>query len=173
MPSWSLEPLTPADLDEVLAIERLSFATPWSRGAFLYEMRQNPAARCWVARGAPPAPSVLGYLCLWEVPPEIHITNMAVHPEWRRQGIARALLAAILEDARRRGMTLALLEVRPTNAEALGLYEGLGFQIVGRRKGYYFDTGEDALLMQADLTPSPSSSPPPHPASPQGGEEKR
>ena len=151
MPSWSLEPLTPADLDEVLAIERISFPTPWSRGAFLYEMRQNPAARCWVARGAPPAPSVLGYLCLWEISPEIHITNLAVHPDWRRQGIARALLTATLEDARRRGLTLALLEVRPNNAEALGLYEGLGFQIVGRRKGYYFDTGEDALLMRADL----------------------
>lgn len=161
MPSWSLEPLTPADLDEVLAIERISFPTPWSRGAFLYEMRQNPSARCWVARGAPPAPSVLGYLCLWEISPEIHITNLAVHPEWRRQGIARALLTATLEDARRRGLTLALLEVRPNNAEALGLYEGLGFQIVGRRKGYYFDTGEDALLMQANLnTPHLFSSPP-------------
>ena len=152
MPSWSLEPLTPADLDEVLAIEGLSFPTPWSRGAFLYEMRQNPAARCWVARGAPPAPSVLGYLCLWEIPPEIHITNLAVHPELRRQGIARALLAAILEDARRRGITLAVLEVRLNNTEARGLYEGLGFQVVGLRKGYYFDTGEDALLMQADLS---------------------
>ncbi len=160
MVSWSLEPLTPADLDEVLAIERASFSTPWSRGAFLYEMRQNPAARCWVARGAAPAPSVLGYLCLWEIPPEIHITNLAMHPEWRRQGIARGFLRAILEDARRRGITLVLLEVRPNNAEALGLYEGLGFQIVGRRKGYYFDTGEDALLMQAQLAPSPLSSPP-------------
>ena len=161
MPSWSLEPLTPADLDEVLAIERISFPTPWSRGAFLYEMRQNPAARCWVARGAPPAPSVLGYLCLWEISPEIHITNLAVHPEWRRQRIARALLTATLEDARRRGLTLALLEVRPNNAEAVGLYEGLGFQIVGRRKGYYFDTGEDALLMQANLNaPHLFSSPP-------------
>ncbi|MBI2153217.1 MAG: ribosomal protein S18-alanine N-acetyltransferase [Candidatus Rokubacteria bacterium] len=172
MPSWSLEPLTPADLDEVVVIERASFATPWSRGAFLYEMKQNPAARCWVARGAKSAPSVLGYLCLWEIPPEIHITNLAVHPDWRRQGIARALVEAILEDARRRQLSVALLEVRPTNAEALSLYEGLGFQVVGRRRGYYFDTGEDALLMQADLTPSPSS-PPPHPASPHGGEEKR
>ena len=161
MPSWSLEPLTPADLDEVLAIEQASFPTPWSRGAFLYEMKQNPAARCWVARGSGSAPPVLGYLCLWEIPPEIHITNLAVHPEWRRQGIARVLLTATLEDARRRGLTLALLEVRPNNAEAVGLYEGLGFQIVGRRKGYYFDTGEDALLMQANLNaPHLFSSPP-------------
>lgn len=161
MPSWSIEPLTVADLDEVLAIERASFPTPWSRGAFLYELKQNPVARCWVARGSGSAPPVLGYVCLWEIPPEIHITNMAVHRGWRRQGIGRSLLGAILEDSRRRQLTIAWLEVRPANTEARGLYEGLGFQVIGRRKGYYVDTGEDALLMKADLTPSPSSSPPP------------
>lgn len=152
MVSWSVEPLRASDLDEVLAIERVSFPSPWSRGAFLYELEQNPMARCWVARGSEPAPSVLGYLCLWEIPPEIHITNVAVHPEWRRRGIGRALLGAILDDARRRLLTVALLEVRPTNAGARQLYEALGFHVVGRRRGYYFDTGEDALLMKADLT---------------------
>lgn len=152
MPSWSIEPLTAADLDEVLTIERASFPTPWSRGAFLYELKQNPVARCWVARGSGSAPRVVGYLCLWEIHPEIHITNLAVHRVWRRQGIARSLLGAILEDARRRHLTTAFLEVRPTNTEARSLYEDLGFQVIGRRKGYYFDTGEDALLMKADLT---------------------
>lgn len=159
MPSWSIEPLTAADLDEVLAIERASFSTPWSRGAFLYELNQNPAARCWVARGSGAAPRVLGYLCLWEIRPEIHITNVAVHPGWRRQGVARLLLGTILEDARRRQLTLAFLEVRPNNVEARRLYESLGFQVIGRRKGYYFDTGEDALLMRADLTGTPAGSP--------------
>ncbi len=174
MPSWSVEPLTVADLDEVLAIERASFATPWSRGAFLYELKQNPMARCWVVRGRGSAPRVLGYLCLWEIPPEIHITNMAVHREWRRQGIGRSLLGAILEDARRRQLTIALLEVRPANTEARGLYEDLGFRVIGRRKGYYVDTGEDALLMKADLVAPPSPQPsPPHPTlSPSGGEDK-
>ena len=172
MLSWSIEPLSVADLDEVLAIERASFPTPWSRGAFLYELKQNPVARCWVARGSESAPRVVGYLCLWEIPPEIHITNLAVHGLWRRQGIARLLLGAVLEDARRRHLTLAVLEVRPTNTEARSLYEDFGFKVIGRRKGYYFDTGEDALLMKADLTPSPLSSPP-HPTSPQRGEEKR
>lgn len=159
MPSWSVEPLTVEDLDEVLVIERASFSTPWSRGAFLYELKQNPVARCWVARGADPAPRVLGYLCLWEIHSEIHITNIAVHREWRRQGIARGLLGTILEDARRRHLTTAFLEVRPTNTEARRLYENLGFQVVGRRKGYYFDTGEDALLMKADLTAAPAQNP--------------
>lgn len=159
MPSWSVEPLTAADLDEVLAIERASFSTPWSRGAFLYELNQNPAARCWVARGSGAAPRVLGYLCLWEIRPEIHITNVAVHPGWRRQGVARLLLGTILEDARRRQLTLAFLEVRPNNVEARRLYESLGFQVIGRRKGYYFDTGEDALLMRADLSGAPAGNP--------------
>jgi len=156
VPSWSVEPLTPEDLDEVLAIERASFPTPWSRGAFLYELKQNPVARCWVARGSGSAPRVLGYLCLWEIRPEIHITNLAVHRLWRRQGIARFLLGTILEDARRRQLTAAFLEVRPTNIEARSLYEDLGFQVVGRRRGYYVDTGEDALLMRTDLTAAPA-----------------
>lgn len=155
MPSWSVEPLTVADLEEVLAIERASFRTPWSRGAFLYELKQNRVARCWVARGSDPGPRVLGYLCLWEIEREIHITNLAVHPARRRQGIARTLLGTILEDARRRHLTQAILEVRPTNTEARSLYESLGFQVIDRRRGYYFDTGEDALLMAADLTAAP------------------
>lgn len=161
MRSLSVEPMTVDDLDEVLAIEGASFRTPWSRGAFLYELRKNRVARCWVARGsAVPAPTIVGYLCLWEIGPEIHITNLAVHPDWRRQGVARALLGGTIEEARRRHLRLAILEVRPTNTEALGLYEGLGFKVVGRRKGYYFDTGEDALVMEADLAATPSGTNP-------------
>ena len=159
MPAWSIEPLTVADLDEVVAIENASFRDPWSRGAFAYEIKQNPVARCWVARGAGSPSRVLGYLCLWEIEPELHITNIAVHPDWRRRGIARSLLDAILEDARRRDLAVAFLEVRPTNTEARTLYERLGFQVVGRRKGYYVTTGEDALLMKADLTTARSSNP--------------
>lgn len=144
--------MTPEDLDEVLEIERASFTTPWSRAAFRYEIVQNRVARCRVIRagGGP----VLGYLCLWEIGHEIHITNLAVHPGHRRQGLARALMAPLLEEARGKGVTLAFLEVRPGNAEAISLYEGLGFRVIGRRKGYYFDTGEDALVMEAPLRPA-------------------
>jgi ribosomal-protein-alanine N-acetyltransferase len=147
--------MTPGDLEEVLPIEHASFPTPWSRAAFLYELKQNQLARCWVARGETTgAPVVLGYLCLWEIGPEVHITNLAVHPDWRRRGIAGALLGRTLEDARQRQLRLAILEVRPTNTEARELYERLGFRVIGRRKGYYVDTGEDALVMEADLTTS-------------------
>jgi ribosomal-protein-alanine N-acetyltransferase len=94
---------------------------------------------------------LVGYLCLWEIGHEIHITNLAVHPSFRRRGLARALLARVLEEARRSAVELVYLEVRPTNVEALTLYESLGFRVIGRRKGYYFDTGEDALVMEARL----------------------
>jgi ribosomal-protein-alanine N-acetyltransferase len=143
-----VEPMTVEDLDGVLAIERASFKTPWSRAAFRYELLQNRVARCLIVRAAD---AVVGYLCMWEIGHEIHITNLAVRPDVRRQRIARRLLEPTLDEAARRGLRLAVLEVRPTNAEALGLYESLGFRVIGRRKGYYFDTGEDALVMEMAL----------------------
>ncbi len=137
-----------ADLDRVVEIERESFSIPWSRGAFQYEIEQNRVARCWTGRVDG---EVIGYLCLWEIGEEVHITNVAVARAWRRQGIARSMLTEILDGARRRGLRMVFLEVRPTNVEALGLYEALGFHVIGRRKGYYYDTGEDALVMEAEL----------------------
>jgi ribosomal-protein-alanine N-acetyltransferase len=139
------------DLDAVLAIERASFTNPWSRQAFLYELRDNRVARLWVARtaaGGPPA-VITGYLCLWFIADELHVTNFAVHPAARQRGIGRQLLATLLEHYRRHGATRAALEVRVGNETARRLYEELGFREVGLRKGYYFDTGEDALVMEA------------------------
>ncbi len=144
----SMAPMTLEDLDEVLSIEKASFHTPWSRGAFRYELTQNRVARSVVMRAGS---EIAGYLCLWEIGHEIHVTNLAVHPRHRRRGVARRLLAAMLDDARRKSVELVFLEVRPTNTEAVHLYESLGFQVIGRRKGYYFDTGEDALVMEARL----------------------
>jgi ribosomal-protein-alanine N-acetyltransferase len=136
------------DLDEVVAIERASFTLPWSRGAFLYEMEQNRVARCWVLREAG---EVIGYVCLWEIGDEVHVTNIAVRPSARRRGLGRTLLSSVLDDARQRRLRVVGLEVRPSNNEALGLYDSFGFKVVGRRKGYYYDTGEDALVMELHL----------------------
>ena len=141
-------PMAVSDLDQVLDIERASFPTPWTRAAFCYEIEQNKVARCTAMRTRG---GVVGYLCFWEIGHEIHITNLAVHPQWRRRGVARRLLAAALAGGVARGVTLAFLEVRPSNTRALALYESLGFQVIGRRNGYYFDTGEDALVMEARL----------------------
>jgi ribosomal-protein-alanine N-acetyltransferase len=136
------------DLDEVVAIERASFTLPWSRGAFLYEMEQNRVARCFVVREDV---RVVGYVCLWEIGDEVHVTNIAVHPDCRQRGIGRMLLSTVLDDARARRLRVVGLEVRPSNREALPLYESFGFKVVGRRKGYYYDTGEDALVMELKL----------------------
>jgi ribosomal-protein-alanine N-acetyltransferase len=140
-----------ADLEEVLAIERASFSMPWSRGAFLYELEQNRVARCYVVREDG---RLIGYICLWEVADELHVTNIAVHPAARRRGLARAMLAQVMDEARRRSTRIVVLEVRPSNVEARALYDSLGFRVVGRRRGYYYDTGEDALVMEATLDAS-------------------
>ena len=153
MVSLSIEPMRPADLTDVLVIERASFSMPWSRGAFLYEVEQNQVARCWVGREDG---RIVGYICLWEVADELHITNVAVHPDARRRGVARALLESVFERGRASRSRLVLLEVRPSNNEALALYESFGFRVVGRRRGYYYDTGEDALVMEATMAPTGS-----------------
>lgn len=152
MPSLTLDRMRPEDLDQVLAIERASFTMPWSRGAFLYEMQQNRVARCWVMRERG---DVVAYLCVWEIADELHITNVAVRPDFRRRGIARELLGTAIADARARGFRVVALEVRPSNVEARALYRSLGFEVIGRRRGYYYDTGEDALLMEARLDGEP------------------
>jgi ribosomal-protein-alanine N-acetyltransferase len=149
-----------ADLEAVLRIERLSFHTPWSRQAFLHELERNRVAGLWVARGKRPGETdhtapVVGYLCLWVVADEIHVTNLAVDPAWRGEGIGRLLLGTLLAHHRAGGARRAFLEVRPDNVGARRLYSELGFQEVGRRRGYYVDTGEDALLLEARLDEGP------------------
>src|SRR5260370_4634677 len=135
-----LAPMTLADLDEVVAIERVSFPTPWTPAAFRYEIQQNRVARCSVMRAGR---QVVGYLCLWEIGHEIHITNLAVHLEWRHRGVGRAILAAALSAVVARGVTLAFLEVLPRHAPAGTLYRSPRFHIIGRPSSYYFNTGED------------------------------
>ena len=91
-----------------------------------------------------------GYLIFWVVLDEMHILNLAVHPDHRRRSIAQRLLAEGLAQARTLGAELAWLEVRPSNLAALALYESFGFKEVGRRPRYYDDTQEDALLLTLD-----------------------
>ena len=166
-PDIRVEPMRAADLDAVLHIERASFQTPWSRQAFLHELERNRVAGLWVARARRSShesetSSVVGYLCLWAVADEVHVTNLAVDPEWRGEGIGRLLLGTLLAHHRAAGARRAFLEVRPGNVEARRLYEGLGFREVGRRRGYYVDTGEDALLLEASLDEGPFAEGVPH-----------
>ncbi len=135
------------DLKSVFAIEKESFPTPWSRWTFLAELNQS-LGHILVAGPSPPLPWELwGYIVFWLVADEMHLLNLAVHPEKRRRGVARFLLQEALRRSRTLGAKAAWLEVRPSNIPALALYASFGFREVGRRPGYYQDTREDAILL--------------------------
>lgn len=140
--------MKPQDLDEVMAIECLSYLTPWSRSAFDREIADNVTAEYIVAEA--PDGSVYGYAGMWVLVDEGHITNVAVHPNFRRQGIATALLREMARRGKLRGVERLTLEVRPSNNVAQSLYARLGFVARGVRKRYYSDTGEDAIIMWLD-----------------------
>jgi ribosomal-protein-alanine N-acetyltransferase len=143
-----LTTMTKADIDEVLGIERLSFPSPWSKQLFLNELA-NPDSHIILAKDD--TGITLGFVCFWIVVDEVHILNIAVHPSFRRQGIARRLLTFVLEFSKKKGCSYFALEVRSGNQAAIELYKGFGFKTAGIRKGYYSDTGEDAILMELDL----------------------
>src|SRR5439155_771431 len=104
--------------------------------------------RCHVVRDDD---TIVGYRCIWEIAGEIHFTNIAIHPAHRRRGIARDLLSGLIAEARARDLRMIVLEVRPSNHQAIALYESFNFRVTGRRRGYYYDTGEDALVMETRL----------------------
>ncbi|MBD3349276.1 MAG: ribosomal-protein-alanine N-acetyltransferase [Candidatus Eisenbacteria bacterium] len=147
----TIRPLSLADVDEVAELEGSIFSFPWSRSSFERECREESSSS-WVARRGG---SLVGYIVSWIACDEVHIGNVAVAADRRREGVGRRLVARVLDDARERGAALATLEARETNAPALGLYRGFGFKPVAMRKRYYADTGEDAIVMIADLTNEP------------------
>jgi [ribosomal protein S18]-alanine N-acetyltransferase len=135
--------MTAADLPAVIELDQLSFSPPWPPAAFEKEL-VNPTSRCWVAEEAG---RVAGALVIWRVLDEAHIATLATHPDFRRQGIGRALLQTGMEAAFDEGARIYHLEVRAGNASAIKLYTDFGYQVVGRRARYYPNNGEDALLM--------------------------
>lgn len=143
-----IEPMKVDDVEEVLAIEQASFPTPWSRLAFLSELLENERAVYLAARQEG---RIIGYVGMWRILDEGHITNLAVHPDARRQGVGRRLLQTLCDLAQARGLHRLTLEVRVSNAPAQHLYESFGFLAAGVRPGYYQDNNEDALIMWLDL----------------------
>ena len=144
-------PMTIADLDEVMVIERSSFRFPWSAGFFRQEL-QVACARSILAETEG---RITGYVLFWLLPGAIDIHNIAVHVDYRRRGIARLLLRKVVGEARRQSVIRVLLEVRRSNLPAQKLYESVGFLTSGIRKGYYSDNGEDALAMTLELNGTP------------------
>ena len=138
------------DLAFVLEIERRSFAQPWSRGFFEKELA-TPFARLVVAVDeAGPRPMVVGYTCRWRVTDEVHLLNVAIHPERRGLGYGRELVEAVIAEAYEARARVVFLEVRAGNVVARRLYRMLGFRDLGVRRGYY-GPGQDAIVMEHRL----------------------
>ena len=141
--------MLPKDLPEVLAIEQATFPIPWTHESFLHEIERNPFACNRIVRSR--QGSVVGYASAWMVDSEVRINNIAVGEQFRGLGYGEVLLRSLLELGKTLGCVVATLEVRPSNTTAISLYTKLGFRESGRRKGYYTDTREDALVMRVFL----------------------
>ena len=131
-----------ADLPHVIAVERQSFPTPWSLAMFVLELSKASG----ICLAALDGDELVGYCVCSRYDTVWHLMNVAVAPERRREGIAAALLSRLFDDADKPGEQYTL-EVRPSNAGAIALYESFGFKRAGLRKGYYHDNKEDALIM--------------------------
>jgi ribosomal-protein-alanine N-acetyltransferase len=144
-----MTPLTsPDQIDTVLAIEDASFTSPWTREMYLSELENRNVSYCFLA--SPGDGPAVGFCSFWRVLDELHINNLAVLPEYRRQGIATELLTFVLKEGARLGAGRATLEVRRSNTPALMLYERFGFTVSGLRRDYYTNPPEDALILWKD-----------------------
>lgn len=135
------------DIDQILLIENISFPVPWSRESFEGEL-QNPLSVYLVADSDG---TIIGYAGIWCIFDEGHITNVAVHPNYRGNRIGETLLEELEAIVMGNGGATMTLEVRPSNEAALNLYSRFAFKPVGRRKGYYTDNNEDAIIMTKAL----------------------
>jgi ribosomal-protein-alanine N-acetyltransferase len=138
-----------ADLKQVHALDQRSFPTPWPEKSFRYELEKNKAAHLWVAEKTMDEDirEIIGTIVVWLLIDEAHIATIAVDEAHRRQGIASQLIFTALSHLAGKGAIEATLEVRESNRAAQDLYQGFGFQAVGRRRAYYRDSGEDAIIM--------------------------
>jgi ribosomal-protein-alanine N-acetyltransferase len=134
------------DLDELMVIELYSFPTPWKRHMYEHDLRHNNLSRFYVIKHEQTG-ELAAYSGSWFIYDEAHLGSIATKREHRGMRFAEQLLAYTAFAALQEGLSYMVLEVRETNASAIRLYERNGFTQVGRRKGYYTDTGEDALLM--------------------------
>jgi len=131
------------DIPTVAELERRCFPNPWNEQMIYKELTENRRAQFFVVDRQG---SVVGHTGLWKNTSSIHVTTIAVQPEFRRRGVATALVTHVIDHSRRSDRTITL-EVRPSNEAAIALYRDLGFEIVGRRKNYYSNNNEDALIM--------------------------
>jgi ribosomal-protein-alanine N-acetyltransferase len=156
------------DIPQVLAIDEISFTSPWSESTYRYEVNHRDTSHMVILEGhdtdsassrglrgvvgrlwkSSPPPVIVGYGGCWLIAGEAHISTIAVHPDFRGRGLGELLLASMLQRALHLNGEYSVLEVRAGNTTAQALYRKYEYEIVGTRKGYYRDDGEDALLME-------------------------
>ena len=154
MTSIKLQYLNSTLLPAVVELDRLCFGGLWTLEGYQREL-DSPNSDLLVivpehlsSPSSPsPPPPLIGFGCYWAILDEAHITVLGIHPQYQRLGLGQLMLCALLDRARQRDMARATLEVRASNQSAIFLYQKLGFQVAGRRKRYYTDTGEDALIL--------------------------
>lgn len=142
--NFSIRKMTAEDVPAVAALDQISFSLPWPERSFHFEVTGNPASRCWVAEADG---RVAGMIVAWLFVDEVHIATLATHPDFRRQGIAQELLTHTLRYTHDEGAVTSFLEVRESNLAAQEMYRKFGYESTGRRKRYYKDNDEDAILM--------------------------
>ena len=148
--SHVIRKMTLNDLEQVVAIDQVSFSLPWPVRSFQFELTDNEASRCWVAdlNGR-----IVAMLVGWFIVDELHVATIATHPEFRGQGFGKSILLHALLAAKEDGAIKSFLEVRESNEVAQKMYRDFGFVEDARRAGYYKDNGEDAILMSLDRLP--------------------
>ena len=163
----AIELMRESDVNTVQEIEREIFATPWPRNAYYRELASRSSAHYVVLRqegldARPPEvrssdfdPTIVGYGGMWRMYDEAHVTTIGVRHDLQHHGYGRILFAGLVQAAYDMGAKWVTLEVRTTNDNAMRMYEGFGFKVIGRRKGYYTDNGEDAIVMWSDSIHSP------------------
>ncbi|MEW6456184.1 MAG: ribosomal protein S18-alanine N-acetyltransferase [Acidobacteriota bacterium] len=131
------------DLNKVLEIENLSFSNPWSRNAFLFELVNRGISYPIIIEKED---KIIGYSIMWIIGEESHITNIAIHPHYRKMGIGKFILEKLITISKKRKAKYISLEVRKSNKNAVMLYEKMEFKLIGIRKNYYTNPLEDALI---------------------------
>jgi len=142
----NIVPMTAAHVPSIVALEAICFSDPWSENSVASEL-SNPLSLWLIALDGE---KVLGYIGSQTVMGETDMMNVAVHPNHRRQGIARLLIQALVQELKKVESRCLTLEVRASNEPAITLYKDLGFAEVGRRRNYYRNPKEDALILRKE-----------------------
>ena len=142
--SLIIRKMTEEDIPAVVELDQKAFSLPWPERSFRFEVTNNPASRCWVVEGEG---KIIGMIVVWLIVDEAHVATLATAPDFRRQGVAKGLLSYALLHLIDEGAHSSFLEVRESNIPAKEMYRKFGYEETGRRRRYYKDNDEDAILM--------------------------